>query len=121
MSNSQRERELYNEINCLINIEGIMHILDSSDFFKDKYLKQTFLTTNRFKIDKIHGIKGVPLKKFHEKRLIKERKNTIEFSSYIESVTLIILFRALRCYLKIFIFLFNYFMLFFHSNLFIFF
>ena len=84
MSNSQREveRELYDEIIKLIDIPNVMHILDSSDFFKDQYLKQTFKTTNRFKIDKIHRITGVPLKKSLENRLIKEDKNSIKFSTY---------------------------------------
>ena len=84
MSNSQSlgERELYDEIKRLINIEDVMHTLDSCDFFKDKYLKQTFRTTNRFKIDKIHRNYSIPLKKSFENRLIKERKNSIKFSSY---------------------------------------
>ena len=80
MSNSQRE--LYDEIIKLIDIPNVMHILDSSDFFKDQYLKQTFRTTNRFKIDKIHRTTSVPLKKSLENRLIKEGKNTIKYSSY---------------------------------------
>lgn len=84
MSNSQSrgERELYDEINRLINIEDVMYTLDSCDFFKDQYLKQTFKTTNRFKIDKIHRIHSIPLKKSFENRLIKEGKNSIKFSSY---------------------------------------
>jgi hypothetical protein len=82
MSNSQRESELYNEIRKLIDIPNVMHILDSSDFFKDQYLKQTFKTTNRFKVDKIHRNTGVSLKKSHENRLKKKGKNSIKFSSY---------------------------------------
>jgi hypothetical protein len=82
MSNLQIERELYDEIRKLIDIPYVMHILDSSDFFKDQYLKQTFKTTDRFKIDKIHRTTSVPLKKSLENRLIKEGKNSIKFSSY---------------------------------------
>lgn len=78
---SNKERELYNEISGLVNIPDVMRILDSSIFFVKEYLQQEFKQSLRFKIDKIHP-SGVPLKESHEKRLKKNEKNFVKFSSY---------------------------------------
>ena len=84
MSNSNlsnKERELYNEISGLVNIPDVMRILDSSEFFVKEYLQQEFKQSSRFKIDKIHP-SGIPLKESHEKRLKKNKKTSVKFSSY---------------------------------------
>jgi hypothetical protein len=58
-----------------------MNILDSSHFFVKEYLQQEFKQSSRFKFDKIHP-SGVPLKESHEKRLKKNEKTSVKFSSY---------------------------------------
>jgi len=79
---SNKERELYDNISKLVNISEVMRILDSSLFFVKEYLLQEFKQSSRFKIDKIHREKGVPLKESHEQRLKKRGKNSVKFSSY---------------------------------------
>ncbi len=59
-----------------------MRILDSSHFFVKEYLQQEFKQSSRFKIDKIHREKGVPLKESHEKRLRKNEKTSVKFIPY---------------------------------------
>ena len=77
---SNSERKLYDEISRLIDIPDVMRILDSSEFFVKEYLQQEFKQSSRFKLDKIHP-SGVPLKESHEKRLEKNEKKTVKFSS----------------------------------------
>ena len=79
---SNKERKLYDEISQLVHIPKVMRILDSSLFFVKEYLLQEFKQSSRFKIDKIHREKGVPLKESHEQRLKKRGKNSVKFSSY---------------------------------------
>jgi len=57
-----------------------MRILDSSEFFRKKYLQQEFKQSSRFKIDKIHP-SGVPLKESHEKKLRNEEINSVSFQN----------------------------------------
>jgi len=79
---SNKERELYDNISKLVNISEVMRILDSSLFFVKEYLLQEFKQSSRFKIDKIHREKYVPLKESHEQRLIKKGKTSVKFRSY---------------------------------------
>ena len=79
---SNLERGLYDEISRLIDIPDVMRILDSSHFFVKEYLQQEFKESSRFKIDKIHREKGVPLKESHEKRLRKNEKTSVKFIPY---------------------------------------
>ena len=76
---SNSERELYDKIRELINIPDIIHILDSSEFFVKEYLKQTFKSSSRWKIDKIHLATGVKLKASNEKILRDENKNRLKY------------------------------------------
>ena len=78
---SNSERELYDEISKQVDIPDVMRILDLSHFFVKKYLQQEFKQSSRFKIDKIHP-SGIPLKESHEKRLKKNKKTSVKFSSH---------------------------------------
>jgi len=77
---SNSEKELYDKISELIDIPDVMRILDSSEFFRKKYLQQEFKQSSRFKIDKIHP-SSIPLKESHEKKLRNEEINSVSFQN----------------------------------------